>query len=74
MRVPALAMRLRGLGLHLGFLQDGNAEVPLHDLAAHEEVGDDVDIGAEREVLVDGLDAGRLGFGRRGEVPFAPSK
>ena len=37
-------------------------------LAAHEEIGDDVDVGAEREVLVDGLDAGRLRLGRRGEV------
>ena len=37
-------------------------------LAAHEEVRDDVDVGAEREVLVDGLDAGRLGLGRRREA------
>src|SRR5690606_32132984 len=29
---------------------------------------DHVDIGAEREVLVDGLDAGCLGFRRRGEA------
>ena len=45
------------------------------ELAAHEEIGDDVDIGAERQVLVDRLDARRLGLGRRGEVARrAPSK
>jgi hypothetical protein len=49
--------------LHLALLQDGHAEIVLHNLTAHEEIGDHVDIGAEREVLVDRLDAGCLGFG-----------
>ena len=40
----------------------------LHDLAAHEEIGHHVDIGAQREVLIDGLDPRRLGLRRRGEV------
>ena len=59
--------RLGGFGLHLLLAEDGDAEHLPRQLAAHEEIGGDVDIGAEREVLVDGLDAGRLGLGRRGE-------
>ena len=37
-------------------------------LAAHEEIRDDIDIRAERQVLVDGLDARRLGLRGRGEI------
>ena len=53
------------------FLQHRNAEVALDDFPAHEEIADDVDVGAERQVLVDGLDAVGLGFGGRGEGAFA---
>ena len=71
MRVPPAASALRGLRLHLALAQDRDAEDAARQLAAHEEIGDDVDIGAERQVLVDRLDAGRLGLGRRGEVALA---
>ena len=45
--------------------------------AAHEEIGDDVDVGAERQVLIDRLDAGRLGClpdcGRGSPGPRTPT-
>ena len=60
--------RAAGLGLHLAVAEEGDAEDAAGELAAHEEVGDDVEVGAEREVLVDGLDAGGLGLALRGEA------
>ena len=62
------AGRRHGLGdlrFHRAFVEHRNAEPALGQFAAHEEIGDDVDIGAEREVLVDRLDAGALGLRRR---------
>jgi hypothetical protein len=48
--------------------QELEAEQIAVQLTAHEEVGDGVDVGAEREVLVDRLDAQRLGIGRAREA------
>ena len=62
--------RLRGLRLHVALAQDRNAEHAARQLAAHEEIGDHVDVRAERQVLVDGLDARRLGLRRRGKMPL----
>ena len=62
--------RAAGLGLHLPLLQQRHAEDAARQLAAHEEVGHHVDVGAEREVLVDRLDPRCLCVGGRGEVPL----
>ncbi len=64
MRVPASVERLGDHFFHGLFVEDGNAQHLPREFAAHEEIGDNVDIGAERQVLVDGLDAGGLGLGR----------
>ena len=42
-------------------------EAAARDLAAEEQVGGGVEVGGEREVLVDGLDAERAGLERRGD-------
>ena len=60
--------RAAGLGLHRAVAEEGDAEDAAGELAAHEEVGDHVEVGAEREVLVDGLDAGGLGVALGGEA------
>ena len=60
--------RLRRLRLHVALAQDRDAEHAPGQLAPHEEIRDDVDIRAERQVLVDGFDAGCLRLGRRREV------
>ena len=54
--------RLSDHALHGLLVEHGNAEHLARDLAPHEEIRDDIDIGAEREVLVDRLDPRRLGF------------
>ena len=59
--------RAAGLGLHGAVAEEGDAEDAAGELAAHEEVRDHVEVGAEREVLVDRLDAGGLGVGLGGE-------
>ena len=56
-----------GLGLHLALAQPAQARDAPGQLAAHEEVGDDVDVRAQGEILVDRLDAGGLGVGRARE-------
>src|SRR5690606_26775107 len=65
---------LGGDVVHLALLQHRDAEDLLRDLPPHEEVGDDVDIGAQREVLVDGLDTGGLGLGGGCEPPLLACK
>ena len=67
-----LADHRLGLGLHFLFLEHMKAEIIPCYFAAHEEVGDHVNVGAERQVLVHRLDTHRLGVGGAGEVDFAP--
>ena len=59
--------RLAGLFLHRPLAQPAQAGDPAHQLTAHEEIGDHVDVGAQGQVLIDRLDAGGLGVGRTGE-------
>ena len=76
MRVPASASALAGLRLHRRARQGSGCRESLRDLPPHEEVGDRVDVGAEREVLIDRLDARGLGVrGRlRQDTPLRPRR
>src|SRR5919199_1260374 len=66
--------RLAGAAVHLGLVEEAEpAEQPAaHHLAAQEQVGRRVQLGGQREVLVDGLDAQRAGLERRVDGHRAP--
>ncbi len=67
MRADA-GQRPLGLGLHRRFPQEADPGNAVDQLAAHEEVADHVSVRAERQVLVDRLDAERLGVAWAAEV------
>ena len=53
MRMDSVSQQLAGAALHLDLVEDA----ALLQLAAEEEVADDIEVVAQREVLVDGRDA-----------------
>jgi len=60
---------LGGLAAHGGCRQETERAEPDRLLPAEEEVGGDVALVSQGQVLIDGLDAGAPGIGRRVEAP-----
>src|SRR4051794_30594020 len=65
--------RLVGAAVHLGVVEEAELaeQPPARDLAAEEQVRGRVELGGEREVLVDGLDPERARLDRRADRHLA---
>ena len=64
MRILRRPRSLRGFLVHAAEIHERREQAFAEELAAQKDVGRDVEVVGEREVLVDGLDAERLGVAR----------
>ncbi len=74
--MPSRSRMAVRLGAHLVLVErlDGTEQVALLDLAPEEDVGADVEVAGQGQVLVDGLDARLARLDGAREVHLRPSK